>query len=60
MAWHPEPGRTRLGNRNVVVLSPDDYQRLETIRRQAGAQASRVSALPASLRLRDAGPALVP
>jgi len=35
----------RLVYRDIVVLSPDDYRRLDTIRRQAGAQATRVSAL---------------
>jgi hypothetical protein len=45
MAWHPEPRRIRLDDSEAVVLSPDAYQRLDAIRRQAGAQANRIRAL---------------
>jgi hypothetical protein len=45
MAWRPQPRRIRLNGTDAVLLSPDDYDRLDTIRRQAGAQASRIHAL---------------
>lgn len=45
MTWHPEPRRTRLEGTEVVVLSPEAYERLDGIRRQAGAQGNRVHAL---------------
>jgi hypothetical protein len=45
MAWRPQPRRIRLNGTDVVLLSQDDYDRLDAIRRQAGAQASRIHAL---------------
>jgi len=45
MAWHPEARRMRLDGTDVVVLSPEAYKRLDGIRRQAGAQSSRMHAL---------------
>jgi hypothetical protein len=45
MAWHPAPQRIRLDGRELVLLSPDDFDRLDTIRRQSGALTARVSAL---------------
>jgi len=45
MAWHPEARRMRVDGTDVVVLSPEAYKRLDSFRRQAGAQASRMHAL---------------
>ena len=45
MAWHPQPRRMRLDGADAVVLTPHDYERLDTIRRQAGAQAMRIHTL---------------
>ncbi len=42
MAWHPQPRRMRLDGADAVVLTLDDYERLDTIRRRAGAQAMRI------------------
>jgi len=41
MAWRPRPRRIHLDGTDAVVLTPDDYERLDSIRRQAGAQAVR-------------------
>ena len=41
MAWRPRPRRIHLSGADAVVLTPDDYERLDSIRRQAGAQAVR-------------------
>jgi hypothetical protein len=45
MAWRPQPRQINLDGTDAVLLSQDDYDRLDTIRRQAGAQASRIHAL---------------
>jgi hypothetical protein len=45
MSWHPQPRRIRVDGTDAVVLTADAYDRLDTIRRQAGAQAHRVHAL---------------
>jgi len=45
MSWHPQPRRILLDGTDAVALTTDDYDRLDAIRRQAGAQASRIHAL---------------
>ncbi len=45
MAWHPQPRRMRLDGADAVMLTLDDYERLDTIRRQAGAQTMRIHTL---------------
>jgi len=45
MAWRPQPRWMRVDGMDAVVLPEDDYERLDTIRRRAGAQASRIHAL---------------
>jgi hypothetical protein len=42
MAWPPEARRMRVDGTDVVVLSPEAYKRLDSFRRQAGAQASQL------------------
>ena len=41
----PQPRRIRLDGVDSVVLTADAYQRLDAIRRQAGAQANRLHSL---------------
>jgi hypothetical protein len=49
VARHPEPRRTRLDGADVVLLTPDEYERLDASRRQAGARVSRVRSLSQTL-----------
>jgi hypothetical protein len=49
VAWHPEPRRMQVDGADVVVLSLESYERLDRIRRQAGALASRTHALAQQL-----------
>jgi len=44
-ALFPGARRTQLDGSEVVVLTPDAYEQLDAIRRQAGAQATRIHAL---------------
>lgn len=44
-ARFPQPHRIRRDGADAVVLTPDAYERLDAIRRQAGAQANRVHSL---------------
>jgi hypothetical protein len=49
MAKHPEPRRMRLDGADAVVLTPDEYERLDASRRQTGANASRIRSLSMKL-----------
>jgi hypothetical protein len=49
LAKHPEPRRAQLDGADVVVLTPDEYERLDASRRQAGANASRIRSLSQKL-----------
>jgi hypothetical protein len=44
-ARFPRARRILLDGAEVIVLPPDDYERLDSIRRQAGAQATRIHSL---------------
>jgi hypothetical protein len=45
----PEPHRMQLDGTEVVVLSPDAFERLDALRRQVGAHSNRARALQQQL-----------
>jgi hypothetical protein len=50
----PEPRRIELDGTEMVVLSPDAYERLDGMRRHVGAHANRVRALQRQLSVASA------
>jgi len=49
MSKTPKAQHVRIGEHDMVAMSPDDYHRLHAVRRQMGAQSARMRVLKSDL-----------